>query len=85
MLNLLNQSPGGLSQLKNLSKIKDMMNILKSSDNPYALLQAFFNQNPKMQQVISYINQNGGNPEAAFYKMAQEKGIDPNEILKYLN
>ncbi len=49
MLNLLNQSPGGLSQLKNLSKIKDMMNILKSSDNPYALLQAFFNQNPKMQ------------------------------------
>ena len=84
MLNLLNQSQGGLSQLKNLNKLKDMMNILKNSDNPYALLQAFINQNPKMQQVMNYINQNGGDPRSAFYKMAKEKGVDPNEILKQL-
>ena len=85
MLNLLNQSQGGLLQLNNINKIKSMMNILKNSNNPYALLQQFIQQNPRAQQVMNYINQNGGDPKQAFYKMAQEKGLNPDEILKQLN
>lgn len=61
------------------------MNILKNSNNPYALLQQFIQQNPRAQQVMNYINQNGGDPKQAFYKMAQEKGLNPDEILKQLN
>ena len=49
MLNLLNQSQGGLLQLNNINKIKSMMNILKNSNNPYALLQQFIQQNPRAQ------------------------------------
>lgn len=40
------------------------------------------NNNPQIKQVMEYINQNGGDPQTAFYKLAKEKGVDPNEILK---
>lgn len=35
-----------------------------------------------MQQAIDYVKQNGGDPKAAFQKLAEEKGIDPAEIEK---
>lgn len=53
------------------------------------LLTGIVNQtmqnNPQIKQVMDYINQNGGDPKTAFYKLAQEKGVDPNEILKQVN
>jgi hypothetical protein len=30
---------------------------------------------------MDYISKNGGDPKAAFYKMAEEKGINPEDIL----
>ena len=40
---------------------------------------------PRIQQVLNYINQNGGDAKALFYNMAQriaqQKGIDPNVII----
>ncbi len=41
--------------------------------------------NPQMQQVMQYIQQNGGNAKQAFYTLAQQKGVDPNEVLRQLN
>jgi hypothetical protein len=40
--------------------------------------------NPQYQQVMNYIQQNGGDPQAAFYKMAQERGVNPDDILSQL-
>ena len=40
--------------------------------------------NPRMKQVMDYVNANGGDAQAAFYKMAKEKGVDPEEILSQL-
>lgn len=48
------------------------------SGNPMGMLA---NSNPQMQQVYDFINQNGGNPEKAFYALAKQKGVDPNQIL----
>ena len=56
--------------------------MVKSSRNPQAMLQQLINQNPQVQNVMKYVNDNGGDPKAAFYKLAQEKGVDPNEVLK---
>ena len=39
-------------------------------------------KNPQIQQAIDYVNSNGGDPKAAFEKLAAEKGIDPAEIEK---
>jgi hypothetical protein len=33
---------------------------------------------------MNYINQNGGDPKQAFYAMAREKGVNPDEILNML-
>ena len=56
--------------------------MVKSSRNPQAMLQQLINQNPQVQNVMKYVNDNGGDPKTAFYKMAEEKGVDPNEVLK---
>ena len=61
-----------------------MMNLVKNANNPNAVLQQLIQTNPQMQQAMNYINQNGGDPKAAFYKLAQEKGIDPNLVLSSL-
>ena len=68
----------------NLSQIKSMMNMVKSAGNPQAMLQTLIQNNPQMRQVMTLINQSGGDPKAAFYKLAQEKGIDPQQILDML-
>jgi len=40
--------------------------------------------NPGLKQALDYVNANGGNPEEAFYKLAKEKGVDPQAILNSL-
>lgn len=79
MLQALKNQPSN-----NLSQIKSMMNMVKSAGNPQAMLQTLIQNNPQMRQVMTLINQSGGDPKAAFYKLAQEKGIDPQQILDML-
>ena len=51
------------------------------SENPQALLQQMLAQkNPQLQQALDYVQKNGGDPKAAFEKLAAEKGIDPAEV-----
>ena len=69
---------------QNLAPIKNMMNMLKSAGNPQMMLNQMMGQNPQIKQVMDFINANGGDPKTAFYKVAQEKGVDPNEILRQL-
>ena len=80
MLQSLNQSQ--ISQ--SLAPIKNMLNMVRSAGNPQMVMNQMVGQNPQMKQVMEYINANGGDPKTAFYKLAQEKGVDPNEILRQL-
>jgi hypothetical protein len=58
--------------------------MFKSAQNPQALLNNMASQNPQLKQVMEAINQHGGDPKKAFYDIAKERGIDPNEILNQL-
>ena len=49
------------------------------------MLNQMLAQNPQYKQIMDYVNANGGDAKSAFYKMANEKGIDPNEIIHQLN
>ena len=62
-----------------------MINLLKNSNNPQAMMQTLAAQNPTMRNVMQLINQHGGDPKAAFYALARERGVDPNTILSQLN
>ena len=46
--------------------------------------QQYMAQKPTWKMVQDYVNQNGGDPKAAFFKLAQEKGVDPSFILNML-
>lgn len=66
--------------MQNLGKVKQMMNTLKSANNPQAMLQ----QMPQYNQIMQIIQDNGGDAQKAFYAMADKMGIDGNEIINIL-
>ena len=75
MLGLLNQN-----RLPNqMAPIKTMMNMAK---NPSAVLQQMLG--PQYAQMQKLISDNGGDPKKAFYSLANQMGVDPDEILNSL-
>ena len=73
-----------LQRLGTNNPIKQMFQMVKAAKDPYAYLNGLAQSNPQMRDAINYIKQNGNDPKAAFYKMAQEKGVDPESILSQL-
>ena len=60
--------------------VKQMANMMKYMNNPQAMLTQMAQSNPQAKQVLDLMN-SGTSPKDLFYKMAEEKGVDPNEIL----
>lgn len=84
MQNPMLQALKNMPTNNNLSQIKNLMNMAKSAQNPQAFLQSIAQNNPQMKQVMSIVEQSGGDPKDAFYKMAEEKGVDPEQVLSML-
>lgn len=80
--------PQILQQLANtprsIQQIKSMMAMVQNAGNPQAMLTQMMQQNPQMKQAMDLVQQHGGDPKQAFYALAQQKGVDPNEILGML-
>ena len=81
---MLNPMLAALSQSQGVSQIKNLMTAIKMAQNPQMALQQLAAQNPKLNEVMKIVEENGGDAKAAFYKMAKEKGVDPNDILAQL-
>ena len=67
-----------------ISSVQDMMRMVQTAGNPQAAMSQLMQSNPMMAQVMQYVQQNGGDAKAAFYKAAQDMGIDPNSVLSQL-
>ena len=52
--------------------------------NPQALLSQLSQNNPNMQKANQLIQQNGGDARKAFYSLANQMGVNPDEILSML-
>ena len=76
--NQQNQLPSGMGNLK------EMMQMYKAASNPQAFIQNMLRNNPNAAQVMQLINSNGGNPKAAFYSLARQRGINPEDFLRAL-
>lgn len=70
--------------LGNLQQIKSMMAMLNGSGDPMTMINQMARNNPQLQNVLQMVQANGGDAKAAFYKIAQEQGVDPDEILNAL-
>ena len=67
-----------------LQQIKKTMDVVRSAKNPQTALMNMMGSNPQMQQVQNIIKQYGGDPMQAFRAMAEENGLDPDEILSMI-
>lgn len=65
----------------NIQQIKRMMNMFKSIQNPQEAMNQLAKQNPMVANILQISN---GDLKGTFYKMCQEKGVNPDEILKQL-
>ena len=48
------------------------------------IMQQLIMRNPRIKETMDYIKENGGDPKEAFYKMAESKGVNPDDILNQL-
>ena len=62
-----------------------MYAMTRAAGNPGAMIQTLLNSNPNFQSVMSLVSQQyGGDAKAAFYDMARQRGVDPNQVLSML-
>ena len=57
-----------------------LRNNLQTLSNPKSYVKSMMN-NPQLKAVINKY----GNPKKAFYSIAQEKGINPDEIINMIS
>ena len=58
--------------------IKELYNKFINSANPNYIIQQMLTQNPEVNILLQQAN---GDPRQAFYNLAQQRGINPNDIL----
>lgn len=70
--------------MPNLQPIKNMLGMVRSANNPQAMMNMLMQSNPQMKQAMDLVHQAGGDPQKAFYSLCEQRGIDPNTILDAL-
>ena len=55
--------------------------MVKNSQNPTAMIQQMMNNNPNLKQVMDVINQHGGNIEKAVRTVAEQNGLNPEDVI----
>lgn len=77
MISVLNQNKySGM-----VNQIKQRVNSLQALGSPQAALNQLMLQDPQMRQAVQYVQQNGGDPKQAMIKLAQEQGLNPQNLL----
>lgn len=65
-------------------QIKQMFQMVRSTGNPQAMISQMMQTNPQMKQVMEIVKASGNDPKRAFYALAEQKGINPQDILDQL-
>ena len=84
-MNILNQiNMAAMRGNPMIGKIKQMMNTVRMARDPQAAMMGMVQGNPHLQQVMEAVRQHGNDPMKAFREMAEENGLDPDEILNMI-
>lgn len=57
------------------------MNTVRMARNPQAMMNQMLQTNPQLKQAMDFVNASGKSPEQAFYALANQMGVNPQEIL----
>lgn len=66
------------------NNLQQLINIFKASSNPQQAINRIIQNNPQLKNLYSLIKNNNKNPKDLFYSLANQRGVDPNSILKLL-
>lgn len=80
LYNQLNQT----NQLSQNNVIQKIIQMAKSGNNPQQLLNSLAGQNPQLNQVMQIVNSGKMTPKQIFMNMANQQGVNPNDIISML-
>ena len=69
--------------MNNNNYINNLNQLLSMGNNPQQIIQNAIAQNPQLQQTFSQIK-TGGNMKALVMQIAQQRGIDLNQMIQFL-
>lgn len=72
------------SQQSNSLTNKDLLQEIMKSGNPAQAVRNLAMRTPQGQQVLNMLQGGNMSPKQLFYQMAQQKGINPQQILNQL-
>lgn len=67
-----------------IQQIKKLMSMVQMSSDPQTALLNIINQNPNLRNIVMLAKSNGSNLEQVFYALAQQRGVNPNDVLNAL-
>jgi len=67
-----------------MQQIKQMMNAVKTAQNPQLALNQMIMNNPQLKQVMDIINQHGGDIDKAVRTVAEQNGFSPQDLMDLL-
>ncbi len=78
----LNQSQ--LSRNNTNGGLQQIINMVSHSNNPMQLIQTMAQSNPQLQSILNLIQTSQKSPKDLFFEIAQQRGVDPQQILQML-
>lgn len=69
--------------MNNNNYMNNLNQLLSMGNNPQQIIQNAIAQNPQLQQTFSQIK-TGGNMKALVMQIAQQRGIDINQMIQFL-
>lgn len=70
--------------LQQIQQIKNLMSAVQMSTDPNAALANIINQNPNLRNLVMLAKSNGADLQQIFYTLAQQRGVNPNDIINAL-
>ena len=80
LYNQLNQT----NQQSQNNGIQKIIQMAKSVNNPQQLLNSLAGQNPQLNQVMQLVNSGKMTPKQIFMNMANQQGVNPDDIISML-
>lgn len=76
-------NPANPMNANRIGEMKSMYQAFRNTNNPIALFQQLASRNPKLQPILNQLK-HGANPQQLFNQVCQQRGINPQELMKML-
>ena len=83
-MNSLYQQLNQQGNLSSLNNIKNLMKTLQGASNPSQMIMNMASSNPQLKDVLTLVQNSNMSPKDLFYKLAKERGVNPDDILSQL-